>query len=153
MSHKKQEFKIDDILKNYPQAESSLVMLLQDIQDRYNYLPRPALEEVAEHLGLTKAKIYGVATFYKAFSLEKRGKIIIKICKGTACHVRGAQQIQDEITRLLEIKPGQTTEDFKYTLEAVNCVGACAMAPVVMVGKKIYGEVKPSQMRKMLGIK
>lgn len=148
-----EDFRIDDIIEHYPKAEPSLVMLLQDIQERFNYLPRPTLVTVSKALNIPLARVYGVATFYKAFSLKPRGRIIIKVCKGTACHVRGAQQVQDEVTRLLSIGPGETTPDMKYTLEVVNCLGACAMAPVVIVAGKVYGEVSPSQMKKILEIK
>ena len=145
-----QTFDISDILQRYPARESSLVMVLQDIQDRLNYLPESTIRDTATALNVPLAKVHSVATFYKAFSLTPRGRRIIKVCKGTACHVRGAQQVQDEITRLLGIKNGETTEDMEYTLEVVNCLGACAMAPVVVVGDQLHGGVQPGDVKKIL---
>jgi len=145
-------FDIGDILQRYPARESSLVMVLQDVQDRFNYLPESTVRETATALGVPLSKVHSVATFYKAFSLTPRGRRIIKVCKGTACHVRGAQQVQDEITRLLGIKNGETTEDMEYTLEVVNCLGACAMAPVVVVGDQLHGGVQPGDVKKILEI-
>lgn len=147
---------LDGILARYPQDASSLVMLLQDIQDTYNYLPCEALEQVAETLGVPRSQVFSVATFYKVFSLTPKGRRIVRICKGTACHVRGAQLIADECERLLGVAPGGTTDDMEVTLEVVNCVGACAMAPVVVVaergqGEKYHAGVKPSRVGKLLG--
>jgi len=143
-------FDISDILAHYPPRETSLVMVLQDIQDRFNYLPAPTLRETACALGVPFASVASVATFYKAFSLTPRGRRIIKVCKGTACHVRGAGVLQDEITRRLHIGPGETTADGEFTLEVVNCLGACAMAPVMVVGDRIHGGVTPGDIKKIL---
>lgn len=142
---------VDATLERYPGGEADLVMVLQDIQDAYNYLPRPALERVAEKLGVPLARVYAVATFYKVFSLEPRGKHIVKVCAGTACHVRGAQLVSDELERVLGVAPGKTSDDGEYTLEVVNCVGACAMAPVVVVDDKYHGSVKPSRVKRLVG--
>lgn len=145
-----QHFDIKDILARYPAEEPSLIMVLQDIQDKLNYLPCEALKETAEYLKVPVTRVFSAATFYKMFSLKQRGRRIIKICKGTACHVRGATQVQDEFERWLSIKPGENTADMEFTLEVVNCVGACAMAPVVIVGEKVYGETKPLQVKDIL---
>lgn len=143
---------LEPILERYPKDASSLVMLLQDIQEAYKYLPAEALARVAEALGVKKSRVYAVATFYKVFSLEPKGKHICKVCKGTACHVRGAQLVVDEASRVLGVQPGETTADGEYTLETVGCVGACAMAPVVVVDEKVHAGVKPSRVRKLLGV-
>jgi len=144
---------VASILARYPRDESSLVMVLQDVQDHYNYLPCEALEAVAEGLSVPRSRVFSVATFYKVFSLKPRGKRVIRVCAGTACHVRGAGLIEDEIVRQLGVTAGQTTADGEFTLEVVNCVGACAMAPVVVVGDQVHGGVKPSRVKRMLGDK
>ena len=125
-------------------------MILQDIQEEYNYLPPDVLQEVAKEINVPKARVFGVATFYKAFSLKPRGKEIIKVCMGTACHVRGAPLIKDELERQLNIKAGQTTKDHRYSLELVNCVGACAMAPVAIVGDTYYPNLGPDKLKKII---
>ena len=138
------------ILDRYPREEISLIMLLQDIQAEFNYLPPEVLTELAKEIGVPKAKVFGVATFYKAFSLEPRGKEIIKVCMGTACHVRGAPLIKDELERQLGVTAGHTTKDMRYTLELVNCVGACAMAPVAIVGETYFPNLSPDKLKKIL---
>lgn len=143
---------LNEILARYPRDPASLVMLLQDIQDAYNYLPCEALEKVAEALGVPRTRVFSVATFYKVFSLTPRGRRIVRVCKGTACHVRGAQLIAEELGRVLALEPGETTPDGEFTLEVVNCVGACAMAPVVVVGDKYHGNVKLARVKKLVGV-
>lgn len=145
--------KLQPILERYPREEKSLIMILQDIQEEYNYLPPDVLQEVAKSINVPKARVFGVATFYKAFSLEPRGKEIIKVCMGTACHVRGAPLIKDELERQLNIKAGQTTKDRRYSLELVNCVGACAMAPVAIVGDTYHPNLSPDKLKKIIGNK
>lgn len=142
--------KLLEILERYPQTEDALIMVLQDIQREYNYLPADAIRAVAARLSLPLAKVVSVTTFYKAFSLNPRGKNIIKVCMGTTCHVRGAQLIEDELSRLLKIVAGQTTSDFGFTLEIVNCVGACAMAPVVVFNDKFIGDLSPDKVADIL---
>ncbi|MCK4719277.1 NAD(P)H-dependent oxidoreductase subunit E [bacterium] len=142
--------RVDDICAKYPSIESSLIEVLHDISIEYNYLPGDTLRRVGENLGIPIAKVYAVATFYKGFSLEPRGKKIIRVCKGTACHVRGGDRNIEEIKRLLGIHPGETTEDLEYTLEVVNCVGACAMAPVVVVNHVYIRNASPSDMRRII---
>lgn len=140
------------IVARRPQEPSSLVMLLQDIQEHYNYLPRETLGLVAEKLGVPGSQVYAVATFYKVFSLEPRGRHICRVCAGTACHVRGGRLLIDEAERLLGIRAGETTDDGEYSLDVVNCVGACAMAPLVVIDDKVHGGVKPSRVRRILGV-
>ncbi len=135
--------KVTEICANYPGNGSSLIEVLHDISSEYNYLPADAIRRTSENLGVPLSKVYAVATFYKGFSLEPKGKNIIRVCKGTACHVRGADRNIEEIERLLGIGPGETTEDLKYTLEVVNCVGTCAMAPVVVVDDDYYANASP----------
>ncbi len=141
------------ILARYPRAEPSLIQVLQDIHRLYNYLPAEALAKVSEAVGVPLAKIYSVATFYRAFSLEPQGKTLVKVCTGTACHIRGAPQMLEEIERTLHVKPGETTGDLAFTVKTVNCVGACAMAPVVIVNETYFGAAKPAKLDHYLGRK
>ncbi len=119
----------------------SLIPVLQDIQSYYNYLPEEIFDEVSQKLNIPLIDVYGVATFYKSFSLTPKGKYIITVCTGTACHVRGGQRIADRISRELEIKPGETTPDMNFTLETVNCLGCCAIGPIVMIDGEYYGQM------------
>ena len=125
--------KLDSIIDKHPQVPESLIPILQDIQKEYHYLPCEALEKTAETLELPLSKVFSVSTFYNTFSLNPQGENIIRICTGTACHIRGAQLIQNQLESQLKLKAGETSKDMKYTLEVVACVGACAMAPVVLV--------------------
>ncbi len=141
---------LQNILDKHPHDESSLIMLLQDVQEAYRYLPPEILVEIAKTLNVPKAKVFGVATFYKAFSMEPRGETEIKVCCGTACHVRGSTLIMDEFKRTLGVEEGGTTEDGKFTLEAVNCVGTCAMAPVIVVKDVYHGHMTVNKLGKLL---
>ena len=142
--------KADDILAKYPLEEPSLIQVLQDVQRAYNYLPCDVLVKVAEVLDVPLAKVFSVSTFYKAFALDPQGDTIVKVCMGTACHIRGAGQLVEELERKLGIGPDQTTEDLKFTVKTVNCVGACAMAPVMIVGEKYWGNAKPARVTRYL---
>jgi NADH-quinone oxidoreductase subunit F len=142
--------KVDEILSRYPRDESSLVMVLQDIQSQFRFLPCEALDKVAGELAIPRSRVFSAATFYKAFSLEARGRVVVQVCKGTACHVRGAQLLEDEFCRQLHVPVGGTTPDGNFTLETVNCVGACAMAPVVVMGDKYHREVKAGQVPRLI---
>ena len=140
-----------DILGRYPAEEPSLIQVLQDVQRAYNYLPCDVLIKVADALGVPLAHVFSVSTFYKAFALDPQGDTIVKVCTGTACHIRGAGQLVEELERTLGIKPDQTTDDLKFTVKTVNCVGACAMAPVMIVGEKYWGNAKAARVGKYLG--
>ena len=142
--------KIETVLNKYQQDRGMLVSILQDIQVEYNYLPAEAIREVSETLGIPLTRVYSVATFFKAFSLKPRGRHIINVCLGTACHVRGAPKILEAMERELEIKSNETTEDMKYTLETVNCVGACALGPIVIVDEEPSGEMKVDKVKPLL---
>jgi len=145
------EEKVESILDNYQREEGMLVSMLQDIQAEYNYLSREALAQVSQGLDVALSQVYSVATFFKAFSLKPRGRHIINVCLGTACHVRGAVRILEEMERELDIKSGETTEDFKYTMETVNCVGACALGPIVIIDGKYSGQMKSNKVKPLLG--
>ena len=132
---------VDSLVKKHGEKKDALIPLLQDIQSDLNWLPEDVLKAVAEKLQIPLMDVYGVASFYRTFSLKPRGKHIITVCVGTACHVRGGQRIVDEIGRRLEIAPGETTEDKNFTLETVNCLGCCAIGPIVMIDGEYYGEM------------
>lgn len=145
--------KLPEIFDRYPKSQESLIAVLQDIQKEYQYLPCDALLETSRVLNVPLSKVFSVSTFYNAFSLNPRGEKVIRICVGTACHIRGARLIQDQIESSLGIKAGETTSDGKFTIEVVACVGACAMAPVVIVNDKYHGSVRVSTVKKLLKAK
>ncbi len=138
------------ILARYPATEASLIQVLQDVQRSYTYLPCEVLARVAEALSIPQAKIFSVATFYKAFALRPQGRTVIRVCTGTACHIRGAGRLLAELERQLHLAPGETTPGLGFTLKTVNCVGACAMAPVVIVGERYHGKVTASRVGKIV---
>ena len=136
--------KLEAVLNKYAPGDSrGLIHALQDIQAAFNYIPFEAVEVLCRHLVVPLSKAFSTATFYKAFSLDPKGEVIIRICTGTACHIRGAQVLVDELVERLNIKPGGTTKDLKFTVETVNCVGACALAPVMIVDGKYHDGVTP----------
>ena len=142
--------KVKAIIHKYGGNRDSLVSILQDVQSEYRYLPEDALRVAASQLDLPLIQVYSVATFFKAFSLKPRGKHIVSVCLGTACHVRGAPAVLDEMKRKLGIEAGETTEDMRFTLETVNCLGACALGPIVVVDGKYHGQVSPGKVKKIL---
>ena len=142
--------KVDEIVDRYGASEAWLLAMLQDIQAEFNYLPRKALEHVAERVGVPLVRISGLATFFAAFSLKPRGKHICQVCMGTACHVRGAPRLVDELERELGVKPGETSSDGLFTVETVNCVGACAMGPLVILDGDYHGLMTPTSLQKLV---
>ncbi|MEW6412098.1 MAG: NADH-quinone oxidoreductase subunit NuoE [Candidatus Zixiibacteriota bacterium] len=145
--------KLPEIFERYSKSQESLIAVLQDIQKEFQFLPCEALEETSRVLNVPLSKVFSVSTFYNAFSLNPRGETVIRICVGTACHIRGARLIQDQIESSLGIKAGETTSDGKFTIEVVACVGACAMAPVAIVNDKYHGSLKVSNVKKLLKVK
>lgn len=131
--------KVDKIIDSYQRDPEALLMIMQDISDIYNYVPKEVVPVLCEKLGVSKSLVYGVATFYKTISLEPRGKFIVSVCTGTACHVRGADRITDALEDKLNIHEGQTSDDGLFTLEAVRCIGCCASGPVITVNKDTHG--------------
>ena len=142
--------KIKATLDRYDGDPGMLVSVLQDIQAEYNYLPKETLVQVSQGLDVPLTQVYSVASFFKAFSLKPRGRHLINVCLGTACHVRGAVRVLEEIERKLGIKSGETTEDSRYTLETVNCVGACALGPIVVIDGEYSGQMKSSKVKPQL---
>jgi NADH:ubiquinone oxidoreductase subunit E len=141
---------VEGIIGKHQGKKTALISILHDIQDRYNYLPDGALKKVAQGLRMDLPNLYGVATFYKSFSLTPKGRHSITLCCGTACHVRGGPKLLREVSKLLNIEPGQTTKDRMFSLEAVNCLGVCAIGPVMRVDEKYYGEMSPVKARKII---
>lgn len=141
---------VDLIVDKYQEKRTALISILHDVQDRYKYLPDEALKMVASRLRMDINEIYGVATFYKSFTLTPQGKHTITLCLGTACHVRGGPKILREVKGLLHIEPGQTTADKQFSLNVVNCLGVCAVGPVMMVDRKFYGEMNPIRAKKII---
>lgn len=137
--------KVTAILDRNPKEPGSIIAVLQDIQREFRYLPVKAMVKASEELHVPLSKVYSIATFYNAFSLTPRGEKVIRVCKGTACHIKGADKILEQIQAGLNLKPGETSADMKYTVEVVNCVGACAMAPVMIVNDKYHGKVRCDQ--------
>ena len=133
------------ILQDHAPERESMIPLLQDVQGQLGYLPREAMERVAEHVNVPVSDIYGVATFYTQFHLQPQGEHRVHVCQGTACHVRGGDRILDAVTDKLDIEPGETTPDQQFTLQRVACVGSCALAPVVMVDGEAHGRMTPQK--------
>jgi len=141
---------VDLIVKKYKQKPWALVSILQDIQEKVGYLPQDLLKQVAKKMSIPLPQIYGVATFFKSLSLAPQGRHEITLCLGTACHVRGAPRILDEITTLLKVDPGETTKDDEFTFKVVNCLGACAIGPVMIIDDKYYGQMSASEAKNLV---
>ena len=142
--------KVDSIIDSYADKKEQLISLLQDIQAEFNYLPQDVLVRVSQRLDIPLSQIFSVATFFRAFSLKPRGRHLVTVCLGTACHVRGGQRLVDKIERDYGIKPGGTTEDMRLTLETVNCLGCCALGPVVVVDRKYQSQMNPDKLDRVL---
>ncbi len=143
--------RVDQVIEKYRHEEAAYIALLQEINEEYRYLPEEALKRVSEKLEVPLSQLYSLATFYKCFSLVPRGEHEIQVCMGTACHVRGARRILEKVTQNLQVKAGQTSDDGKFTLETVNCVGACALGPLVVFDGKYIGKLTLNKIDKMLG--
>jgi len=141
---------IDKILKEHDYNKSFLISILQDIQAANRWLPQETLEYISGKLDVSVMDVYGLVTFYKSFNLKPRGKHIITVCLGTACHVRGAPRVLNEIENQLNIGVGETTPDDNYTLETVRCLGTCAIGPVVTIDGKYYGQMNPKKIHSIL---
>ena len=142
--------RIDAILAKYAGVKGALIPILQEVQSLYNYLPKDALEYVAKQTGTPISQIYGVVTFYSQFHLNPRGRNIIRVCQGTACHVRGGKNILLALEKELGIKAGHTTDDLRFTLETVACIGACGLAPVMQVNEDTHGRLTPDKLPAIL---
>lgn len=136
---------IEEIIARYQDERTPLMMILSDIQNEYGYIPLDVQEIISEKTGIPVAEIYGVVTFYSFFSLKPKGKFVVGVCLGTACYVKGSQQVLDKFSEILKIKAGETTEDGMFTLDALRCIGACGIAPAITINGKVYPKVAVSQ--------
>ncbi len=144
------EYEIDWILDKYEKKPRYLIPILQEVQEELGYLPEPAMIRISEYLGIPESKLFGVATFYAQFRFEPLGEHLIKVCHGTACHVKGADNIHDVLEDQLGISTGETTGDGKFTLERVACLGCCSLAPVIMVDDKAHGNLDRDKLKEIL---
>lgn len=140
----------EEIIRRYPADKRYIMPIMHDLRQRYNYLPRAALEAAAKHTGVPFSQVYSMATFYKAFSLVPRGRITLRVCDGTTCHIKGSTILVDEIYRDLGIKPGETTPDQEFSLETVNCIGACAIAPALLANERVYSRVTAAGLKEII---
>ncbi len=143
---------INEITSHYTGKRDDLIPILQDVQKYYGYLPTDAMVRVAKSLKISESTVYSVSSFYALFRFVPTGKKMVKVCRGTACHVRGSPRILMEVTKLLHIKPGETTKDMEYSLETVSCFGSCALAPVMVVNNIVYGRMTPAKVKTILAI-
>lgn len=147
---KQNHLDIDAILNKYPGEPRYLISILQDVQASYQYISEENMNLVCDHLGVPLTQVWSVATFYKAFSLKPQGEHKIRVCQGTACHLKGSHRLVENLSRELGVQAGDTTEDLKFTLETVNCLGACALAPVAVVDEKYYAKVTAQKLDKVI---
>jgi NADH-quinone oxidoreductase subunit E len=142
---------VNEILKNHENSKSNLIAILRDIQEAFSYLPEESIVQIAKALGMTAGGVYGAATFYSHFTLEPKGKHVIKVCDGTACHVKKSEDIIKMIEKELGLKDGKkTSEDMLFTLEIVACLGACGLAPVVVIDEEVHGSMNPQKTKELL---
>ena len=144
------EKRLKEILSSYEGKKEGLIPILQQVQQAFGYLPEPMMKKIAKFLQLPESTVFGVGTFYAQFKLVPSGRNIIRVCRGTACHVRGSAQILGEVEKQLGIKAGETTPDLEYSLETIACFGSCALAPVVVTNGKVHGRMTAPKARKML---
>jgi len=141
---------LNEILSHYGGERGDLIPILQEAQERFGYLPREVMQRIARFLRLPDSTIYAVVTFYAQFKLTPTGRRIVKVCRGTACHVRGGARILREVKKRLDINPGETSDDLEYTLETIACFGSCALAPVMVVDKNVYGRMTSTKAGQIL---
>jgi NADH:ubiquinone oxidoreductase subunit E len=139
-----------EIVEKYGADRTHLIQILHEVQQEYQYLPEIALRNVAAMMDISLVDVYGVATFFRSFSMKPKGKHTVTCCMGTACHVRNSVGVLEEAKRCLCIEPGETTEDMQFSLETVNCVGACALGPIVIIDSEYHGEMAPAKVKKVL---
>jgi len=141
---------LDEILSRYSGEKSDLIPVLQEAQESFGYLPEGVMQRIAKFLRLPESTVYGVSTFYAQFKLIPTGKRLVKVCRGTACHVRGGARILREVEKQLGIKPGETSTDLSNSLETIACFGSCALAPVIVVNKDVYGRMTTTKVEQIL---
>jgi NADH:ubiquinone oxidoreductase subunit E len=142
--------KVETLIDSYVDKKEQLISLLQDVQAEFNYIPQDVMIKISQKLEVPLSQVFSIATFFKAFSLKPRGRHTITACLGTACHVKGGQRLVDKIQRDYNLKPGETTEDERFTLETANCLGCCALGPVVVIDGNYESQVNPEKLEKIL---
>ena len=141
---------LEQILSKYTNDKSNLIQILNEVQEKFGYVPTIVQEEIAKYLGIEVAEVYGVVTFYSRFTLKPKGKYAISVCMGTACFVKGGEQILERVKQKLGIEEGQTTEDGKFSIDATRCIGACGLAPVFTVNEEVYGKATPQKVDEVI---
>jgi NADH-quinone oxidoreductase subunit E len=142
--------KVENLIESYIDKKEQLISLLQDVQAEFNYIPQDVLVRISQKLEIPLSQVFSVATFFQAFSLKPRGRHTITICLGTACHIKGGQRLVDKIERDYNVKPGETTEDMRFSLETANCLGCCALGPIMVIDGKYESKVTPDKLDKIL---
>jgi len=142
--------RVEALIDSYVEKKEQLISLLQDVQAEFNYIPKDTLVRISQKLEIPLSQVFSVATFFQAFSLKPRGRHTVTVCLGTACHVKGGQRLVDKMERDYKLRPGDTSEDERFTLETVNCLGACALGPVLVVDGKYNSQVTPDKLDKIL---
>ncbi len=142
--------KLDEIFSRFKGSKEEMIPVLQAAQEQFGYLPLDVMQEISRFLKIPDSTVFGVGTFYAQFKFVPTGRNIVRICRGTACHVRGAPRILDEVVKQLGIQPGETTEDLEYSLETIACFGSCALAPVMVVNDRVYGRMTPKKVTEIL---
>ena len=142
--------RVHEIINEYRQFKTPLMMILSKVQNEFGYIPLEVQEIISKELDIPVATIYGVVTFYSFFSLKPKGRVVIGVCLGTACYVKGSQQVIDKFCEILKIKPGETTEDGEFTIDALRCIGACGVAPAVSINGTVYPKVSVSDVQKII---
>jgi len=141
---------VDSIIEPYLGRKEMVIPILQKVQEHFGYLPRPAMEHVARRMRIPLSRLYGVTTFYAQFKLKPLGRNIIRVCKGTACHIQGSPKISERIEEILDVESGDTTDDLRFTLEEVACIGCCALAPVIMINDDPHGRLTQDKLKDIL---
>jgi len=142
---------LDEILSRYHGDRGDLIPILQEAQGKFRHLPTEVMQEIGRYLHIPEAVVFGVSTFYAQFKFVPTGRQVVKVCRGTACHVRGAPRILDEVIRQLKIRPGETTDDLEYSLETIACFGSCALAPVMVIDDDVHGRMTPNKVVQIIG--
>ena len=147
---KKTRQEVENILSNYTKDKSNLIQILNEVQEKFGYVPMKVQEQIAKYLNIEVAEVYGVVTFYSRFTLKPKGKYAISVCMGTACFVKGGEKILDKVKEKLKIEEGETTDDGKFSIDATRCIGACGLAPVFTINDEVYGKATPEMVDKVI---